>query len=627
MLWGMSTQDDVRRLEREFADAMQRLYSVGNGLARLRADLEPASVPAAGRTGAGPVPAVGAGASALRVETAGAVPAPPAAAARGVAPVALPRVGAPPPPPAPPAVPWYRREGAVTWVLAVAGTVVTLAGVAMLLVLAVRQGWFGPAARVTSGAALALVLGVLGARGGSRDVAQGRGVGSAPVALVATGGAAAYLDVVAVTAAYGWVPSVVGLVLSGLVAVAGLWLARRWKSELLAVLMVAGAAGFSPLVAGGAGWVLSAFLGILSLAGWWAAAGRTYPVLTVVRSVPVTVSLLAAAVADPGEGERLGLLAVAIVVLLATLATVTLDGRRDPGDATASLSLAVATVGLLVVTGAQPDPLRPVLHVLTAAVLFLAASSSARAPIGPLPAHLVATSAVGASVSAVLAVVSGAPDGFVVTGLLLLAGAHLTAAGVTRSRVTLGLGAGVGTLALLGWLQHPLAVLTPAEAATHDLRAALLDSLLAGAVAGLGVWATSSVRGLGSEPRLAAVVLGWVVGLGASATAFVSMGTILGARLGDARLGFTAGHAAATVLWMLAAGWLLLHSLGQGRLADLALRSGLLLAAVAVAKLFLYDLAALSGVVRSVGFIATGLVLLATGSRYARAHERGRISG
>jgi len=43
---------------------------------------------------------------------------------------------------------------------------------------------------------------------------------------------------------------------------------------------------------------------------------------------------------------------------------------------------------------------------------------------------------------------------------------------------------------------------------------------------------------------------------------------------------------------------------------------------VAVAKLFLYDLAALSGMVRSVVFIATGLLLIAIGSRYARAHER-----
>ncbi len=49
-----------------------------------------------------------------------------------------------------------------------------------------------------------------------------------------------------------------------------------------------------------------------------------------------------------------------------------------------------------------------------------------------------------------------------------------------------------------------------------------------------------------------------------------------------------------------------------------------MLAGVAVAKLFLFDLAALGGVVRSVAFLAVGLLLLATGSRYARAYERSR---
>ena len=40
-------------------------------------------------------------------------------------------------------------------------------------------------------------------------------MGSAPVALVATGAAAAYLDVVAVTSGYGWLPPTAGLLLAG----------------------------------------------------------------------------------------------------------------------------------------------------------------------------------------------------------------------------------------------------------------------------------------------------------------------------------------------------------------------------------------------------------------------------
>ena len=95
--------------------------------------------------------------------------------------------------------------------------------------------------------------------------------------------------------------------------------------------------------------------------------------------------------------------------------------------------------------------------------------------------------------------------------------------------------------------------------------------------------------------------------------------------MGDPATGFTVGHALATVTWMLAAAWLLLRGLERSRDADLTLRTGLLLSGVCVAKLFLYDLAALSGLVRSVAFIATGLLLLATGSRYATALERRRL--
>jgi len=109
-------------------------------------------------------------------------------------------------------------------------------------------------------------------------------------------------------------------------------------------------------------------------------------------------------------------------------------------------------------------------------------------------------------------------------------------------------------------------------------------------------------------------------------TVSVAVGTLLGAEVGEAVLGFTIGHAVATVTWMLAAAWLLLHGLEHSRDADLTLRTGLVLAGIAVAKLFLFDLAALNGLVRSVAFIVVGLLLLATGSRYAKAYERRRVA-
>ncbi|HET6967333.1 MAG TPA: DUF2339 domain-containing protein [Ornithinibacter sp.] len=602
----------VRQLEAEFADAMTRMYAVGNGLARLRAELD-LEAPQRTRPSATATPSTGAGAP-------GPVPVPPA-------PPAPPAPPLPPPPPrsAAPREAWYRREGAVTRVLALAGAVITMAGVAMLLVLAVQQGWFGPQARVAAGALLAAVLVGLGVRGGEAD-RRTHPVTSAPVALVATGAAAAYLDVVAMTTGYGWVAPALGLVLSGLVALGGLHLARRWDSELLAVLMVAGAAALAPIVAQDFGWVVSAYLAILCLTAWWAGGSRTRPALTLVRMLPVTLSLLAGAVAAaPDSADAVGHLVVAVVVLLGTLATSAASVRRDAHDVVSSVALALASSALLACAAALSEPYRSLSLAVTAAVLFLAATAVTRAPVGPVAPHLVVTAGAAGTVAAVLAVVSGAPDRFVTTGLLLLALGLLAVAGATRSRTTLGLGAGASAVALLAWAQHPLAIVTAGSAVRHDMVAALLDSVLVGALVAIGLWAVAAQRGLGRDVRVGTTVLAWVLGLSASATAVVAVGTLVGTRLGEPVTGFTVGHALATVTWMLAAAWLLLRGLDRSRDADLTLRTGLLLTGVCVAKLFLYDLAALSGLVRSVAFIATGLLLLATGSRYATAWERRRI--
>ena len=116
-----------------------------------------------------------------------------------------------------------------------------------------------------------------------------------------------------------------------------------------------------------------------------------------------------------------------------------------------------------------------------------------------------------------------------------------------------------------------------------------------------------------------------VVGIAGVARAVALEVRLLGVRRERAVV-VTVGHALATVTWMLAAAWLLLRGLDRAADADLVLRSGLVLNGVSVAKLFVYDLSALSGIVRSVAFIVTGLVLLATGTAYAKAWERRRAT-
>ncbi|SEL83911.1 DUF2339 domain-containing protein [Rhodococcus maanshanensis] len=55
--------------------------------------------------------------------------------------------------------------------------------------------------------------------------------------------------------------------------------------------------------------------------------------------------------------------------------------------------------------------------------------------------------------------------------------------------------------------------------------------------------------------------------------------------------------------------------------------AGLTLTFAALAKLFLFDLATLDGMFRVLAFIGVGLLLLAAGTRYARAFAEGAQRG
>ncbi len=134
-----------------------------------------------------------------------------------------------PPQPRPLAPPEPTQEsGWIGKLLAVAGVAVTLVGVVLLLVLAAKAGLLRPEIRVAGGMALSVALVGVGVRLRGRP---GGRIGA--IALAATGIAAAYLDVIAITTIYGWVPAPVGLVIAAVVGAAGLTLARRWDSQEL----------------------------------------------------------------------------------------------------------------------------------------------------------------------------------------------------------------------------------------------------------------------------------------------------------------------------------------------------------------------------------------------------------
>ncbi|TCK00606.1 putative membrane protein DUF2339 [Nocardia alba] len=530
-----------------------------------------------------------------------------------------------------PRVPWWQREGVISRVLAVAGVGVTLVGVLMLLVLAAQAGFFGPVARVIAGAAFSVVLVGIGWRVFGRP---GGRVGG--IAMVATGIAGLYLDAVAVTGYYRWVPVGVGLAVALVVALVGVGIAVRWQSQPLAVGVVVGAAILSPALT--TELLLLGFLVVLQSAGVPVQLRRDWPVLHVVRTLPVVLAVLGMAALSGLEGaisgeqahQRQGLLVAAIAGAVVGLVGALLAVRRRPGDITASITIALTALPVLatatlfdrVVSASVTAVLAAVLLGLAATTLIPRRPTEGSAPVRPARHTALVAGLTGAvALLQTCTMATGGHPRLLPTTLFAVALAFLAVAAASRTRVAAGLGL---AFALLGGLVM-LAIATPETLALQRLAVAGLDVATAvAAVVGLGVAAMVAW----TVPRLPrcddpALVTGVWIAVSIAGLYYVLVAAVsLGVSSGGAD-GFIIGHSLATIVWMVVATGSLFYGLrrlaSSPAVAKVCLVSGLLVAAAALAKLFLFDLATLSGLVRVIAFLAVGILLLLTGTRYARA--------
>ncbi|WP_254190291.1 DUF2339 domain-containing protein [Nocardia noduli] len=546
-----------------------------------------------------------------------------------------PRWGAPvgPPPgwrpPVPPVrkaavarTPWWQREGVISRVLAVAGVGVTLIGVVMLLVLAAQAGYFGPVLRVGAGAVFSAVLVGAGMRVFGR---VGGRVGG--IALAATGIAGAYLDVVAVTAIYDWLHPVLGLAVALAVAAGGVALAMEWKSQPLAVLVVAGAAALSPVVTSEL--MLLGFLIVLQLACAPVQLVRNWPVLHVVRTLPAVLATLGcvaiATFDDPAPDRVNWLLAAAIAIAVIGLVTTVLVVRGRPSDVIASLAFAMATTPLL----AMPVLFERRAAVLVAAIYAAVLLALAAAYLSPklravlrIPGHTATVAAI-AGAFALLEVCFRVTD--VQTApiaLLLVAIGFLGVAGQVRSRVAAALGGAFAALGAFGLLvsASPNILATQRLAQENLDISTVLAAVLALAVVAVAVWGIRKLPTMSSGDTEESML--WIVAAAVALYAVTVTTVSIGVASGAAD-GFVIGHCAATILWMVGATAALLYGLRNlsrsAAVAKVALGSGLLVTAAALVKLFLFDLATLDGLVRVAAFLVVGVLLLVVGTRYARA--------
>jgi hypothetical protein len=443
-----------------------------------------------------------------------------------------PQYAAPPVPSRPPVTPTPPRERSEGWIgkmLAVAGVAVTLIGVVLLLVLAAQAGILRPEIRVGAGAVLA---GALVAAAGWLYARPGGRVGA--IALAATGIAAAYMDVIAVTTIYEWAPAPIGLAVAAVIGGGGLTLARRWDSQQLGLLVVVPLIALAPVVTGGITLLLVGFMLALSAASLTVQLGKDWIWLHAARIAAPTFPLLVALAAVYfDDGYDLWLAgACGIAAVLAIAAALILLPRTENRVAMALLT-AAGVVPVLCVSLAVDR----VVAALMAAALAAALLAIVSRVTGVVRQIWSALSAISALIAVTVAF-----DGHV-AGPVLLAMAVVVAVAGRHDAIArwsaLGFAFAGGGLYLSYAPPSSLVEATPMDAAAGI--STLVSSLLLVACAVAIAW---SLKGEANVWAGSAVVIVYAV------TAFtVTAGVLVGGEGG----GFFAGHMAATICWIVMA--------------------------------------------------------------------------
>ena len=504
-------------------------------------------------------------------------------------------------------LPWWQREGAVARLLSVVGAGVFLIGISLLLLLAIQYGRFGPVPRVTAGWLVSAALVGLGALVHRR---QPGNPGS--VALAATGIAGGYLSLLAMTAIYGWLGVPAGLALAGAVCGLGLLVTRLWRSQVLGVIVVLGVVLLAPAVGEERPWIAAAFLVLVSLAALAADPRRLWPVLHLVRVVPAALALCGLSfLADVRQDFP------AIAILAAGFAGVTIAAelvleRRAPRGVLTAIAVGAATLPALIAPhGGSDATVASIWLGATAAVLLACAAASAAWTTSAATRGVLLAAAALALVTSLGGV---EVDRLWVLGALATAAAYLGSGEALQQRVLGRVGIGAGVVGMIGYLPMVELLLEGDVAAYGPSAVDLLTSAACVAAVVLAARFVAPARSRAGRMLLASVL--WAAGLLAVTGLSVTAGVLIGAWLKATGTGFLAGHAAATVIWMMAAAWLLMHQRSDRRSTRTL---GMAIAALAVGKLLLFDLSTLDGVSRVVAFVVTGAVLLAVGTLYRRS--------
>ena len=500
------------------------------------------------------------------------------------------------------------RTQLVSRFVAGVGAVITLVGVAFILVLAAQSGYFGPLARTIACGALGGVLAAAAFLIRRRDTEN-----AGAHALLATGAAAGYLSLYAAGTLYEFVPSWVALTGTAVLGLAVVAIAVRWKSQWLASLGVASASLLGAYL-GGDPRVGVAFAVVLSVVTILAQLRTSWPIFLVARTVPAFVLLsIAAANAKPGTSTDTVLLSVIAGVFAIAGLFSALIGRSAGKQEQTIIAVLVTLAPLPAMYGMwQLGKTWGAVSLVVLAVFYLVSAALPlfarvqRSAVIPMGAFLVT-----------MAGLRFAGGDHTSTVLAAVAASYASVALYSRSRLVALASAVLGSIATALWIPGALALVVLAQYSSP------VGSSLFLAAWALLAYLASRVLELG-QPRWfrnTAMILGL---LGASA-AVDSIGVLAGRGAHDVRGGYVIASATVTVLWALASVVALWTPLRRGAGAGWV-TLGLCLAGAATAKLFVIDLAVLTGIERGLAFLGVGLLLLVLGVGYAKAYEKARTA-
>ncbi len=523
-------------------------------------------------------------------------------------------------------------------ILAWVGGVAVVLGVVLFLGMAITRGWIDEPTRV--------VLAYLGSTalfGLGVWLYERKGQTHAALASVASSVAALYLTTTTATQVYDLVSPGIGLGLAGLIGATATTVAIRWDSRLVGHLGIVGALLAPVLVGAGTSTSSLAFMGIALVATVGVLVWRRWSWLALVAftvSVPQLLDWVASRHFgfEGGGGVGLTLAILALFWLLYTVAALGYEIRVPTARLRLSSALLTfANVSTVSLTGWA------VLHherMENAATAWVLAVAALCVLVGVVTLHREMSLNIRALLVAFGLVLAAIGLALALSGVALVvayAGLAVVLALASRSS-----GAERAWLASLGFLGLSLGHILIFEASPSALRFGVDD--LGSAAFVLGLWALAAsacallledeglqgavtiARRLKKRPAegepVAAEPLRLLLGFAPAALLYLGSIAIVDTWGVTATGGqVQTGQVLLSALWAVTG----FAALVAGLLRDSRSlrRAGLGLLAVAVLKVFAYDLSQLTAIYRVLSCIALGLLLLAG----AFAYQRVRLAG